>query len=61
MLSGSFAMAYYSQPRMTRDLDFVVELNNASGPTVYEVFKDSPVVSVNGARPNSFRCSQLLS
>ena len=45
MLSGSFAMAYYSQPRMTRDLDFVVELNSASGPTVYEVFKDSYYVS----------------
>jgi hypothetical protein len=27
MLTGSFAMAYYGQPRMTRDLDLVVSLN----------------------------------
>ena len=26
MLTGSFAMAYYGQPRMTRDLDLVVAL-----------------------------------
>jgi len=26
MLTGSFAMAYYGQPRMTRDLDLVVSL-----------------------------------
>ncbi len=45
MLSGSFAMAYYSQPRMTRDLDFVVELNRASGALVYEVFKESYYIS----------------
>jgi hypothetical protein len=45
MLSGSFAMAYYSQPRMTRDLDFVVELNRSSGSVVYEVFRESYYVS----------------
>jgi hypothetical protein len=27
MLTGSFAMAYYGRPRMTRDLDLVVALN----------------------------------
>ena len=26
MLTGSFAMAYYGQPRMTRDIDLVVSL-----------------------------------
>jgi hypothetical protein len=26
MLTGSFALGYYAQPRMTRDLDFVVAL-----------------------------------
>ena len=26
MLTGSFAMAYYGKPRMTRDLDIVVSL-----------------------------------
>jgi hypothetical protein len=27
MLTGSFAMAYYGRPRMTRDLDIVVSLD----------------------------------
>jgi len=33
MLTGSFAMAYYGKPRMTRDLDIVVSLgeNDVSG------------------------------
>lgn len=26
MLTGSYAMAFYATPRMTRDLDLVVEL-----------------------------------
>jgi hypothetical protein len=26
MLTGSMAMNYYAQPRMTRDIDIVVEL-----------------------------------
>ena len=29
MLSGSVAMGYYAQPRMTRDIDLVVELGHA--------------------------------
>ena len=29
MLTGSVAMSYYSQPRMTRDIDLVVSLNEA--------------------------------
>lgn len=29
MLSGSVAMGYYAQPRMTRDIDIVVELGHA--------------------------------
>jgi hypothetical protein len=45
MLSGSFAMAYYSQPRMTRDLDFVVELNKSSGSMVHELFRESYYIS----------------
>lgn len=27
MLTGSFALAYYATPRMTRDLDVVVDLH----------------------------------
>lgn len=30
MLTGSFAMAYYGQPRMTRDLDLVVSMGSGN-------------------------------
>lgn len=36
MLTGSFAMAYYGQPRMTRDLDLVVALTERDVDRVAE-------------------------
>jgi hypothetical protein len=38
MLTGSFALGYYSQPRMTRDLDFVVALLVQDVPGLVQVF-----------------------
>jgi hypothetical protein len=38
MLTGSFAMAYYAVPRMTRDLDIVVELRPQDVPQVVAAF-----------------------
>ena len=29
MLTGSIAMNYYATPRMTRDIDMVIELHNS--------------------------------
>ena len=37
MLSGSVAMNYYCIPRMTRDIDIVIELNDAE--IFYQIFK----------------------
>ncbi|MBN2073474.1 MAG: hypothetical protein JW770_05980 [Actinobacteria bacterium] len=37
MISGSVAMNYYSTPRMTRDIDIVVEIKDAR--KFYEIFK----------------------
>ena len=37
MLSGSIAMNYYSEPRMTRDIDIVVEIESAE--KFYNLFK----------------------
>lgn len=34
MLTGSFAMAYYGQPRMTRDIDLVVSLDVDDVPSI---------------------------
>ena len=37
MLSGSVAMGYYAQPRMTRDIDIVVELGHAQADALVAV------------------------
>lgn len=38
MLSGSMALAAYSQPRMTRDVDIVVELKPTDAPRIVDLF-----------------------
>ncbi|MCX6546424.1 MAG: hypothetical protein NTV05_18700 [Acidobacteria bacterium] len=40
MVSGSLALGYYAQPRMTRDIDIVVELERANVPRLVAVFAD---------------------
>ena len=57
MLTGSFAMAYYGQPRMTRDLDLVVALTEpdvdrvaaALSPDFY-VDRDDALIAVRTER-----------
>ena len=39
MLTGSMAMNYYAQPRMTRDIDMVVELAAADANKIVDVFR----------------------
>ncbi len=34
MLTGSLAMAYYARPRMTRDIDLVIELAPDTAPVL---------------------------
>ena len=38
MLSGSMAMNYYAQPRMTRDIDIVVELDGGNVAKIAKLF-----------------------
>jgi len=38
MLTGSFALSYYAQPRMTRDIDLVVELSGREAKSVADLF-----------------------
>ncbi|MDQ3621050.1 MAG: hypothetical protein M3463_00950 [Verrucomicrobiota bacterium] len=38
MLTGSMAMNYYAEPRMTRDIDIVIALSPADAPTIIRVF-----------------------
>jgi hypothetical protein len=50
MLTGSFALAYYATPRMTRDLDLVVHLSEGDVPTIIEAFSDEFYVDPEDAR-----------
>lgn len=45
MLTGSMAMNYYAQPRMTRDIDLVVALDKADAPRVVQLFSPDYYVS----------------
>lgn len=45
MLTGSMAMNYYAQPRMTRDIDLVVALVPKDVDTVIRIFKADYYVS----------------
>jgi hypothetical protein len=45
MLTGSMAMNYYAQPRMTRDIDMVVALNRADAARVVQLFSPDYYVS----------------
>lgn len=39
MVTGSMAMNYYAVPRMTRDIDLVIELAERDVPTLIELFE----------------------
>lgn len=52
MLTGSVAMNQYAQPRMTRDIDIVVMLNDAAAATIVDLFEPDyyvPVATVSRA------------
>jgi hypothetical protein len=45
MLTGSLAMNYYSEPRMTRDIDIVISLRDEDVKPVLSAFKDDYYIS----------------
>ena len=45
MLTGSMAMNYYAQPRMTRDIDLVVALTPADTDAIVRLFTPDYYVS----------------
>lgn len=51
MLTGSVAMNYYAQPRMTRDIDLVVALAPEDGERVRQIFEPDYVRP--GGRPGT--------
>src|SRR5438270_2770212 len=50
MLTGSMAMNYYAQPRMTRDIDLVVALAPADAEKVIDLFRADYYVSAKAVR-----------
>jgi hypothetical protein len=50
MLTGSYAMAFYATPRMTRDIDLVVELRQADVANVTQTFSDEFYVDADDVR-----------
>src|SRR5688572_17908739 len=50
MLTGSFAMAYYGKPRMTRDLDLVVALVEDDVPTIVEAMSPDFYIDIDDVR-----------
>lgn len=50
MLSGSMAMNYYAQPRMTRDIDIVIALDPADAEPVARLFAADFVCEVDAVR-----------
>lgn len=45
MLTGSLAMNYYAQPRMTRDVDLIVELSELKVQEMVDAFKSDYYIS----------------
>jgi hypothetical protein len=50
MLTGSLAMSYYAQPRMTRDIDLVVEIHLGMIEKIEQIFKADYYLSIDSIR-----------
>jgi hypothetical protein len=50
MLTGSIAMNYYAEPRMTRDIDIVVEAGNADTTRMVDTLSDDYYVDAEAVR-----------
>ena len=59
MLTGSYAMAYYATPRMTRDLDLVLALGGEDVDRLVAVFSHDFYVDADAAR-SAVRTQQLF-
>lgn len=50
MLTGSYALAFYTTPRMTRDLDLVVSLGEDDIDAIVKVFESDFYIDANDVR-----------
>jgi len=47
MLTGSFALNYYAQPRMTRDIDLIVALDRSDADVIVTLFENDYYIDRN--------------
>lgn len=47
MVTGSFAANFYAIPRMTRDLDIVIEVNQADAQRLFQIFQNEFYIDQN--------------
>lgn len=59
MLTGSLAMSFYAEPRMTRDIDLVVEMEGADAERVYALFEGDYYVSLEAIREAAAHASMF--
>jgi hypothetical protein len=59
MLTGSMAMNYYAQPRMTRDIDLVIALEPKDAERITELFVPDYYVSPDSVRDSIARESMF--
>ena len=59
MLTGSMAMAIYSVPRMTRDIDLVIEYQPEDAPRITALFKADCYVDVESIQEAAIRRSMF--
>jgi|SRR6185369_437390 len=50
MLTGSFALIYYAEPRLTRDIDLVVELQASDTDRIIGIFENDYYVPAGAVR-----------
>ncbi len=50
MLTGSYAMAHYATPRMTRDLDLVVAMDQSDADRIVQVFSPDFYIDADDVR-----------
>ena len=48
MVSGSMALNYYAEPRMTRDIDIVIELGPQATARFEQIFRDDFYLDAEG-------------
>ena len=50
MLTGSMAMNYYAVPRMTRDIDIIIEMQKEDGHRIFTLFEKDYYISEEGIK-----------